>query len=137
MQQETSRWQIYNTVASSVPAFITAIVYPSYTDTFGRRYLFILSLTGIFLQFFVDALTTVFNIIRASRGIFHRWSRFHVSCNHSRINVFHKSTCRFIFLTETLHRSMRQKRLPVLRSVKRVTDFYLSSAFNGKRSLYI
>ena len=193
VQQETSRWQIYNTIASSVPAFITAIVYPSYTDTFGRRYLFILSLTGVFLQFFVDALTIVFNgsliyvvlgafmfgitgttycllsamftyiadvtekgkqrtatitiveslllIMSTSSGLVAGFFIDGVGFMFPAITAASMSFINLLvvsfFLPETLPRSMRQKRLPVLRSVKRVIDFYLSSDFKGKRSLYI
>ena len=193
VQQETSRWQIYNTIASSVPAFITAIVYPSYTDTFGRRYLFIISLIGVFLQFFIDALTILFNgslvfivlgafmfgatgttycllsamftyiadvtekgkertaaitiieslllIMSTSSGLV---AGFFIDGAGFKFPAITAASISFVnllivsfFLPETLPRNMRQKRLPVLRSVKRVVDFYLSSDFKGKRSLYI
>ena len=193
VQQSTSRWQIYNTIASAAPALITAIVYPSYTDTFGRRYLFIVSLVGVFLQFFIDALTILFNgslvfivlgafmfgatgttycllsaiftyiadlteqgkqrtaaitiveslllIMSTSSGLLAGFFIDGVGFKFTAITAASMSFVNLLivslFLPETLPMGMRQKRLPVVRSVKRVIDFYLSSDFKGKRSLYI
>ena len=193
VQQETARWQIYNTVASTVPAFITAVIYPSYTDAFGRKYLFILSLTGIFLQFFIDALTILFSgslvfivlgafmfgitgtsycllsamftyiadvtesgkqrtaaitvvesfllIMSTSSGLvagfFIDATGFTYPGITSACMSFATLLIVVFLLPETLPQGKRQKRLPVHKSVKRVVDFYLSSDFKGKRSLYI
>ena len=193
VQQETARWQIYNTIASTVPAFITAVVYPSYSDTFGRKYLFILSLTGIFLQLLIDALTILLNgslafiilgafmfgisgpsycllaalfssIADVTESGKQRTAAFMIVESllvllwtiSGLVAGFFIDATGFIYpgitcaclslanlliavflLPETLPQSLRQKRLPVHKSLKRVVDFYLSSNFKGQRSLYI
>ena len=195
VQQETARWQIYNTVASTVPAFITALVYPSYSDTFGRKYLFILSLIGVFLQLFIDCITISLNgnlvftvlgsfmfgitgttycllsamfsyiaditengkqrtaamtivesellIMSTTSGLavgFYIDAVGYVSPAITAACMSFVNLLIVIFiLPETLERSRRHKRLPVIKSVKRITNFYLrvSKEFKGKRTLYI
>ena len=193
VQQESARWQIYNTVASTVPALLTALVYPSYSDTFGRRYLFMLSLSGIFFQHLIDGMTILFSgslvfivlgafmfgitgtsycllsamftyvadvtvsgkqrtaaitIVESFLLIMSTTSGLAVGFFIDAYGYIYPgitAACLafanllivFFILPETLEKSRRQKRLPVVQSVKRITDFYLSEEFKGKRSLYI
>lgn len=61
VQQETSRWQMYNAIAlksASFPAYFLAL----YTDIFGRRYLFIQTSFGNALYFFLTGLIMLFDL---------------------------------------------------------------------------
>ncbi|XP_045187694.2 proton-coupled folate transporter-like isoform X2 [Mercenaria mercenaria] len=61
VQQETSKWQMYNAIAlkaASFPAYILVL----YTDVFGRRFLFILSSFGNALYFFLSGFIMRFEL---------------------------------------------------------------------------
>ena len=50
VQQDSAQWNVYINIALHVTAFIANLILPCYTDTYGRRFLFILTVVGYFLK---------------------------------------------------------------------------------------
>ncbi|KAK3601529.1 hypothetical protein CHS0354_027671 [Potamilus streckersoni] len=50
VQQETSRWTMYYTVASGVPGIFLSIVIGTYADSLGRRFVLFIALLGFFVK---------------------------------------------------------------------------------------
>lgn len=50
VEDKTAMWQLYCNVAASVPSFFAIIILPSYSDTIGRKFLFICGTTGQILK---------------------------------------------------------------------------------------
>ena len=50
VQQESAQWNVYINIALHVTAFIANLILPCYTDTYGRRFLFILTVIGYFVK---------------------------------------------------------------------------------------
>ena len=51
VQQESAKWLMFNRVACYIPAFFISLALPPLTDTYGRKFLIVLSLFGIFVKF--------------------------------------------------------------------------------------
>ena len=50
VQQESAKWLMLSSIANYIPGFFTSLVLTPMTDTYGRRFLLILTLFGIFVK---------------------------------------------------------------------------------------
>lgn len=50
VQQESAKWIMFNHLASYIVAFFVCLVLPPFSDTYGRRFFIILSLSGVILK---------------------------------------------------------------------------------------
>ncbi|KAL3869493.1 hypothetical protein ACJMK2_042167 [Sinanodonta woodiana] len=50
VQQETSRWTMYYTIAGGVPGIFASIVFGTYADRLGRRLVLIIAVLGFFVK---------------------------------------------------------------------------------------
>ncbi|XP_060574404.1 lysosomal proton-coupled steroid conjugate and bile acid symporter SLC46A3-like [Ruditapes philippinarum] len=57
VEKRTAVWQLYFMIASSLPAFFATAILPSYSDTFGRRFLFVFSYSAYLLKYILCGLT--------------------------------------------------------------------------------
>ncbi|XP_052272161.1 proton-coupled folate transporter-like isoform X2 [Dreissena polymorpha] len=60
VEQDTAQWEMYVSLATTVPAFFASTLIPSYSDSFGRKYLFILGITSTTLRFGLTAVCIYF-----------------------------------------------------------------------------
>ena len=56
VQQKSAIWMLYLGLASGIPAIFSNLVLGSYTDRFGRKYLFYLASTGSFASLAINAI---------------------------------------------------------------------------------
>ncbi|XP_053398431.1 solute carrier family 46 member 3-like [Mercenaria mercenaria] len=56
VEKKTALWQLYYMLSSSIPAFFVTAVLPSYSDTFGRRILFIIPYSMMLLKYILCSL---------------------------------------------------------------------------------
>lgn len=54
IQQESARWMIYFALASGIPGLFSDLILGSYTDRFGRKFLFFLPCIGAFVRIAVN-----------------------------------------------------------------------------------
>ena len=62
VQQEAAQWNIYVTIALHIACFFASVVLPAYTDTYGRKFLFILTLFLFFLRLVLTCVTIYFHL---------------------------------------------------------------------------
>ena len=62
VQQETSRWLMYNTIALKTASPVLGFVCAVFTDTYGRKFLFIYSNFGQVLYYTLAAIIVFFNM---------------------------------------------------------------------------
>ena len=60
VQQQAASWSIAYVLAEYVPAFFVQLVLPSYSDSYGRKFLFILSVLGLSIKATTVMLTIQF-----------------------------------------------------------------------------
>lgn len=56
VEQKTALWQLLYSLSSSVPGFFVTAILPSYSDAFGRRFLFVITSSSTLLKFIVLSL---------------------------------------------------------------------------------
>lgn len=56
VEQRTAQWTMYNSLAMSVPSFFGAALVPAYSDSFGRRYLFLISCSSCLIKLIIHGL---------------------------------------------------------------------------------
>lgn len=61
VQREASNWMTGYTMVESIPTFFALLVLPAYTDTYGRKFLFYLTLTGQCVKALVITFTVYYN----------------------------------------------------------------------------
>lgn len=193
VQQQTAQWQMIFSMADNIPTAFTSLILPTYTDSYGRRFLLVLSSTGMcfrtvivcFVIYFKASFWYIFaaNIINSLTGSgfgllsagFSMVSDVTHTPKHRTIGIvvtesaimcsvvlssffsgyfaetlglgfFYTtiigaglSLLAFVlslFIPETLPKQNRVKAQPVIKTLKRVSDFYVSSDFKGKRKVY-
>ena len=60
VQQVTAKWQVFFTVAHNVPTVFTVLILPPYTDTYGRKFVLVLSAAGMCISAIGLCLTIYF-----------------------------------------------------------------------------
>ncbi|XP_052274098.1 proton-coupled folate transporter-like isoform X2 [Dreissena polymorpha] len=60
VEQDTAQWEMYVSLATTIPAFFASTLIPSYSDSFGRKYLFILGITSTTLRLAVTSVCIYF-----------------------------------------------------------------------------
>ena len=56
-----SEWSMYYSLASGIPAIISSFVFGAYTDTFGRKFLLTICLSGTFLRLLISGIVIYFD----------------------------------------------------------------------------
>ena len=60
VQQDSAQWNIFINISINVTAFIANLILPCYTDTYGRRFLFIIATAGYLIKTVVICLNIYF-----------------------------------------------------------------------------
>ena len=194
VQQHSAKWQIFYTLAELIPTLIMQLFLPSYTDSYGRKFLLLLTAFGMWVKTIGITLTVFFkvsfefmivsNILAGLSGtsfaMFSATFSLVADLTTSKSKrtfgiVFIEATLLFgnvlasyfsgyfiedinlgyyttsligacfcglgflltIFIPESLHKSQQGKRKSIFVTVKRMTNFYISKEFKGKRGAYI
>lgn len=61
VQQESAKWQMIYSLSEMVPTLLVQLILPSYTDSYGRKFLFVVTMLGICLKTAVITLCVHFN----------------------------------------------------------------------------
>lgn len=194
VQQVSAKWLTFYCLAELVPTTVLQLILPSYTDSYGRKFLLILSTLGQFLKATGITLTVYFeasflflvasNLSNGLLGsvfatfsatfslvadftVSEDWRTFGIviieaiilfgNISASFLSGFFIETIKLgylytsvigasitglglflmIIIPESLPKNQRIKPKPVLGTIKRMTDFYISKEFKGQRTLYI
>lgn len=62
IQTETARWTLYYSLAAHIPNIFASMIVPTYMDTYGRKYLFIVAAGGMGLKLCVTSVVINFNL---------------------------------------------------------------------------
>ena len=62
VQKTSANWQLYKMLVGCVPSFLLTLILPSYSDVFGRRFLFILGLTGMLIHLAIESAAIYFEL---------------------------------------------------------------------------
>ncbi|XP_045166197.2 solute carrier family 46 member 3-like [Mercenaria mercenaria] len=193
VEQKTALWQMFNSLASTVPGLIATAILPSISDNIGRKSLFIIPTTALLMKQISYALimyyewdiiwVVVSSLVEGSLGsiyiyfsaVYSYIADITTPGRHRTlaITIYEGSFlicftlsglaagyfiefkgyvipmmtcvclnfiawCIVIFLIpETHDKQNRAKKVPMCIHFKRVTEFYTSRVFSGKRSAYI
>lgn len=194
VQRLTAKWQMIFTLSESIPIAITQLILPSYTDTYGRKFLLILAtaamalrVIGMCLTIYFEAsfwfivatcvlvgmsgsgfslLSAAFSMVSdvtpgqkyrtvgivvtegtvmtsvvlssffsgfftETIGLGYFYTTVITSC------IVTVALLLTLIIPETLLKEKRVESQSVIKTLKRITDFYLSSSFKGKRTVYV
>lgn len=194
VQRLAAQWQMIFTLGEFIPAGITQTILPTYTDTFGRKFLMILSTAGVTVRVIGMCLTiyfeasfwflfiacilvglagSAFSLLSAAFAMVsdvtpgHKYRTIGIVVTEATamtavvissffsgylsetigLGYFYTLVITVCIMTvsllltfitpETLAKEKRIKPKPFIQTLKRMTDFYLSSTFKGKRAMYI
>lgn len=194
VQLLTAKWQMIIALGDSIPTVISQLILPSYTDTYGRKFLLVLATAALTLKVISVCLTVYFeasfwfllaagilagsfgsaysvlsaafsmvsdvtpdkkqrtvgivmteaaimiSLVLASffSGYFTETiglGYFYTTLINSCILVV--SLLLTLIIPETLQKDKRVEPKPVIKTLKRITDFYFCPSFKGQRTLYI
>ena len=61
VSSRASEWSMYYSLSSGIPAIISSLVFGAYTDTFGRKFLLTICLSGLFLRLLISGIVIYFD----------------------------------------------------------------------------
>lgn len=193
VEEKTALWQLYYDLCAAVPALFATAILPSYSDTLGRRFLFVICYSTMLLNFIACTLIVYYkwdlvwlllgstvegitgsyfistaaclsyiaDVTRPGRertlaiaifdgvglitttlggvasGYFIAYLGYFNSLLISLIMMFCAWFMVIAFLPETLKRQNNSNTTSLISNVRRITDFYQSKSFTGKRSAYV